>query len=447
MISPPADVPRVSDGVLRALFRVRREERGLLALAFSYFFFLLTSYYVLRPIRDEVGVTGGVDNLPWLFLGTLGATMAISPLFSSLVAKLPRRRFVAWSYRALALCLVFFFLLLRELPDDGQLWAGRVFFVWLSVFNVFAVSLFWAVMADIFRTGQARRLYGIIGAGGTLGGITGGLLTGWLAPWTGNPALLLISAAMLEIALQCMFALVRQASLHQAVQRDVDRITIGGSVWAGITAVLRSRYLLGICGFLLLPSLGSALLYFLQAKIVSAEIADRALRTAYFARIDVWVNVLTLIIQLGLTGRLFERLGIGLMLALLPTLSLVGFAMLGFAPVLAAVIAFQTMRRAMQFALTGPAREALYIPLSREEKYKAKNLIDTFVFRFGDQMGAWSYTGFTMLGFGISGIAFAAIPLSALWLLLALWLGRRNAVLRRSENPYRSEPILSAASE
>lgn len=421
--------PRHDDGLLHTLFSVRREERRPLLLAFLYFFCVLASYYVLRPIRDAMGVAGGVGNLPWLFLGTLSVTVLISPLFSRLVSRLPRRRFVAWAYRCLILCLLGFGLAIRYVPDAQQVWVGRVFFVWLSVFAVFAVSLFWAVMADVFQTRQARRLYGVIGAGGTLGGIAGGALTGWLVSHAGLLPLLLISALLLEAGLRAMYALVADVGSRVPEQRAAEQEIIGGSIWAGFTGVVRSPYLLAIALFMLLFTVGSAFLYLLQAQIVEREIVDRAARTVYFAQVDLWVNGLTLIVQLLLTGRLIQRVGVGAILALLPLLSVAGFLALAAAPLLSLVILMQVLRRTGNFALTGPAREVLYVPLSREEKYKAKNFIDTFVFRFGDQLGAWTYTGLAALGLSLGGIAFAAVPLSAAWLAVALWLGRRHARL------------------
>lgn len=173
--------------------------------------------------------------------------------------------------------------------------------------------------------------------------------------------------------------------------------------------------------------MGSAFLYFLQAEIVAREIADRAARTVYFAQVDLWVNGLTLLVQLGLTGGLIQRAGVGAVLALLPLLSIAGFLALAAAPLLSLVVLMQVLRRTGDFALSRPAREVLYVALSREEKYKAKNFIDTFAFRLGDQLGAWSYTGLAALGLGLGGIAFAAVPLSAAWLAVALWLGRRHA--------------------
>jgi AAA family ATP:ADP antiporter len=290
-------------------------------------------------------------------------------------------------------------------------------------------------MSDVFRTGQARRLYGLIAAGGTLGGLAGAAATGWLVGSVGTPPLLLLSALLLEIALHCMAALSARAAARGGEQARAESEVIGGGALAGFSGVVRSPYLLGIGGFMLLFTVGSTFLYFLQAQIVAAAIHDAAARTAYFARVDVWVNGLTLAIQLGFTGRLLSRLGVSVMLAVLPIVSMLGFALLGFAPVLVAVIAFQVIRRTGNFALTAPARETLYVPLAREQKYKAKNFIDTFVFRSGDQVGAWMHAGLLALGLGVGGIALVGVPLSAAWLVLALWLGRRNARLRAAAAP------------
>jgi len=420
--SVPAN-PRPS--VWQVLAGVRREERTVLALSALYFFLVMASYFILRPIRDQMGLAGGVENLPWLFTGTLLAMLVVNPLFSALVSRWPRRRFVAWSYRALMFCLLGFYVALVASPESRGIWIGRAFFVWVSVFNLFAVSLFWAVMADVFKSEASRRLYGVIAAGGTLGALVGGLLTASLVAGIGAPALLLVSLAMLELALWCMFAIDRRVKRDAfELQAPGDEI-IGGSASDGFRLALRSPYLLGMCGYMLLYTIGSTFLYFLQAQIVDASIDGRAAQTAYFAHVDIWVNALTLVLQLFLTGRLMARLGVGLTLAALPLISIIGFLGLGLMPVLAAVVVFTVARRVTNFAFSRPAREALFVPLSRGEKYKAKNLIDTVVYRIGDQLGAWTNGLLIWLGFGIGGIALTAVPLAALWLGLSLWLGRR----------------------
>ena len=421
--------------VLQVIAGIHRNERAVLALSALYFFLIMASYFILRPIRDQMGVAGGVRNLPWLFSGTLLAMLAVSPMFSALVSRWPRKRFVAWSYRALMLCLLAFYAALVGLPESSQVWIGRAFFIWVSVFNLFAVSVFWAVMADVFKSESSRRLYGVIAAGGTLGALAGGVVTTVLVEVLGAPALLLISLVMLELALWCMFALTRRSDSEvDATRPNRGSEIIGGSAIDGFKLAIRSPYLLGMCGYMLLYTIGSTFLYFLQAQIVDSSIDGRAAQTAYFANVDIWVNSLTLILQVFLTGRLMARIGVGLTLAALPLISIIGFAGLGLAPVLFAVVVFTVARRVTNFAFSRPAREALFVPLSRGEKYKAKNLIDTVVYRVGDQIGAWTNGVLIWLGLGIGGIAFSAVPLAAIWLVLSLWLGRKY-VLKQSGPP------------
>lgn len=412
--------------VIEALTLVRGDERVQLALAFVYFFCVLGSYYVLRPIRDAMGIAGGTDDLPWLFLGTLVLTLIISPIFSALVARMPRARFVTWSYRGLMLCLLGFFAVIGLTDESQQLWVGRVFYWWTSVYTVFAVSLFWAVMSDVFTPEQGRRLFAVVSAGGTLGGLVGAGLTSLIADRFGILPLLIVSALMLEIGLRAMRSLSARAAARSDTQQQREREIIGGSALAGFRLMVASPYLLGIAGFMTLYTIGSTFLYFLQADIVAAAVPDRAARSALFAQIDVWSNAATLLMQVFVSAHLLNRFGIAIALCVLPLLSTLGYLALGIAPVIGVVIAFQSLRRMGNFALTQPARENLYFPLPRETRYKAKNLIDTFMFRAGDQIGAWTHTGLGLLGLTASGISFVAAPISALWLLLAIWLGRAH---------------------
>lgn len=428
--------PTERPSVLQVLAGVHRDERTILALSALYFFLVMASYFILRPIRDQMGVAGGVRNLPWLFTGTLVAMLLVSPLFSAMVSRWQRRRFVTWSYRALMACLVFFYVALISLPEANQVWVGRAFFIWVSVFNLFAVSLFWAVMADVFKSESSRRLYGVIAAGGTLGALMGGVATSFLVEVLGAPSLLLISMVMLEVALWCMFAITRKRSDDSALASaaaSTGEEVIGGNAMDGFKLALRSPYLLGVSGYMLLYTIGSTFLYFLQAQIVDNTIDGRVAQTAYFANVDIWVNSLTLILQVFLTGRLMARVGVGLTLAALPLISIIGFIGLGLTPVLAAVVIFTVARRVTNFAFSRPAREALYVPLTRGEKYKAKNFIDTVVYRLGDQIGAWTNGVLIWLGMGIAGIAFTAVPLAAIWLGLSLWLGSRYRLKQASE--------------
>jgi AAA family ATP:ADP antiporter len=433
-VTEPAGTAR---RLLRRVADVREDEFRAVLWSGAYFFCLLAGYYILRPIRDEMGVAGGVRNLPWLYTGTLVTMLVLNPAFAALVARLPRLRFVSLTYRFFMLNLLAFFVLLRALPPESTLWVGRAFFVWVSVFNMFVVSIFWAFMADLFRTAQGKRLFGFIGLGGTLGGVIGAGITAVLAERVGPVQLLLVSVVLLECAVFCVRRLsacagdLRCGTPAEENGPPAER-PIGGSVLAGITHVARSPYLLGICAYMLLYTVNSTVLYFQQAEIVSQSFTDRAARTAVFARIDLAVNLLTILTQAFLTGRIIRWIGVGATLALLPALCMAGFAGLGFWPVLGLLVVFQVSRRAGNYAVARPARETLYTVVPREDKFKAKSFIDTFVYRAGDQIGAWSYAFLGWLGLAMTSIAFLTVPVAGLWLLIGLWLGRKQAELSRT---------------
>jgi ATP:ADP antiporter, AAA family len=437
MSAARADAPAGS--VVRLLQRVvdvRREEVAALLWSCAYFFFVLSSYFI-RPLREEMGVAGGVRNLQWLFTGTLVAMLLVHPPFAALVARLPRRTFVPLANRFFLANLGIFFILMRFLWETERIWVGRAFFIWTSVFNLFVVSVFWSVMTDSWATAQGKRLFGFIGFGGTAGSILGSSLTAVLAPRIGIVNLILVSAVLLELSTLAMLRLTRlsparAASPQNATSRlDPDTHVIGGSAFAGISHALRSPYLLGICGYMLLFTFGSTVLYFQQADIAQRTFTDPAIRTAFFARIDLAVNALTLLTQIFLTGRIVKVLGVPLTLTLLPGLSIIGFILLGGYPVIAVFVVFQVLRRAGEYAVARPTRELLYVILPREDKYKAKHFIDTFVYRAGDQLAAWSTAGITALGLSLAGMSFVAAPLAGLWLLIGLWLGRRQEARAR----------------
>jgi AAA family ATP:ADP antiporter len=318
---------------------------------------------------------------------------------------------------------------------DANIWVGRAFFIWTSVFNLFVVSVFWAFMVDVFSTDQSKRLFGFIAAAATLGGILGAGVTAGTVQLVGVPVLLLVAAALLEVGVQ---ASRRLGALTQAFNRpataraDDERAAdgaerpIGGGVLAGLTHALGSPYLLGIAGYMLLYTILSTFLYFQQAAIVDRSFADRAARTAYFARVDLLVNALTLGGQLFLTGRVMKRAGVAMTLTFVPTLTVVGFLILGMMPTVAIVVGFTVLRRAGNFVFARPTREVLFTVVSREDKYKAKNVLDTVVYRLGDQVGAWSSSLVTMAGLGPGAIAWAAVPLACAWVGNAWWLGRRQ---------------------
>jgi len=420
--------------LLRRLTAARPDETRALAWSWLYIFSILSSYYIIRPIRDEMGVASGVENLPWLFTGTLLAMIAVNPPFAALVRKMTRERFIPVAYRFFMANLLLFFLLLRFSTPEQNIWIGRVFFIWTSVFNLFVVSIFWALMVDVFNSEQGKRLFGFIAAGATLGGIVGSSLTAGLAEQVGPVYLPLVSAGLLEIA---VFGVRRLSHLSEAQRASPSaesaEAPVGGKVLAGLTHALRSPYLFNISVYMLLYAITSTFLYFEQAAVVGQSFSDRAARAAFFAKIDLAVNVLTLGTQLFLTERIIRILGTALTLTLLPGISAIGFAALGAAPTVAIVVAFQALRRAGNFAIARPAREVLFTVVPREDKYKAKSFIDTVVYRSGDQLGAWSYGLLSFLGMGLTGIAFVAVPLSVAWLLNGFWLGRRQEAMAANQ--------------
>lgn len=407
---------------LARLFPVNGSEVRAVLWAFLYIFTLLLAYYVLRPIRDELGVAGGVRQLPWLFTGTLLTMLVVSPLFSYAVKRYSRKTFITLSYRFFTANLGGFVLLLAFAPQEWQVWIGRAFFIWASVFNLFVVSVFWSAAVDVFNAEQSKRLFGLLSAGATLGGLAGSLATSFLVAPLGQVGLLCISMVLLEIALFCARNFLKTQRTLPA-QHEQDKV-IGGGLFDGMKHTFRSPYLLGIAGFILCYSLTSTILYFQQAEIASTAFADRAERTAFFAQIDVWVNGLTLLCQLFITGSVMKRLGLGITLLLLPLISLVGFAALSAYPILAVFVVVQVVRRTANFAFSRPAREVLFTAVSREDRYKSKNFIDTVVYRSGDQIGSWGYAGLLALGLSLSSIATLAVPFCAAWIGLCLWLGK-----------------------
>jgi ATP:ADP antiporter, AAA family len=405
------------------------EERPTL-LAATYFFFALASYFILRAVRDEAGVAAGTSGLPWLFTGTLITTLVMNPVYGTVVARLPVRRFIPIVYRVFIALLLGFAALIKYGPPVLEPYLGPAFWILTSIYSLFIPSVFWGFMADTFSPEQSKRLFGIISVGGTLGALVGSFLTARFAELVGIPVLMVMSVVLLECAVQTVRGFP-PSFRRETRERDAAQRSVGGSSLAGITHVLRSPYLLGICLYMLMFTIGSTVLYFQQAEIVGARYDDREARTAFLANIDTVVQSLTILAQLFVTGRVIRWAGVGLTLAIMPVLSFVGFTALGLWGTLAVFVVFQVMRRAGEYAFGRPAREILFTVVPPEDKYKAKNLIDTFVYRGGDQIGAWSYAGLNAIGMAVSTISLLAAPLSALWLTIAIWLGRRQLQLAR----------------
>ena len=414
--------------LLQRFFNIRREEVAPILVAAGYFFCVLTAIQVLRSARDAIGMRGGLDEVRWLFIGTAVVTLGVNPMFGWLVSRFRRLVFITATYAFFALSLVGFYTLITVAPAAVGEVSGRVFYVWFSVFNLFSTMVFWALMADRFTPEQSTRLYGAIAVGGTLGAIFGPWLATVLVKPLGTAAMLLVSAGFLLAAIGAARAVAwlqpGQRGGHAEESAAVNRAVIGGNAWAGIGAVLRSRYLLGISAYVLLMTILGTFLYFTRLAMVAALGDDTDLRTTVFAQIDLITQVTTLLLQLVVTGHIMKRFGVSVALMLLPLTASLGFIGLAAAGSFAVLILFQAAFTAMQRAVARPARETLFTVVSREDKYKSKAVTDTFVYRGGDVIGAWTEVGLRSLGLALVGLASVAVPLAAVWALLGLWLGR-----------------------
>ena len=406
----------------------RPAERRAAALAFAYFFALLASYYLLRPIREEMGIRGGVGALHWTFTATFAALLVAVPASSALFARVPRTRAVPLVYRFFLAHLVLF-----AVAFATRAWpvaVARAFFVWLSVFNLLVVAVFWSFMADLFTAEQGRRLFGRVAAGGSLGAIAGSAVAGLLVGAVGFAGVVALAAVLLEVAARCAVALSRApprgAAADTAPGRGDAGGPVGGTAWSGVAVVFRSSYLLALAAQLLLFTFGSTFLYFEQARIVAAAIPEPARRTVLFAAVDLAVNVGSFAVQAFASGPLAVAFGLAPALAAVPLLTGAGFVALAAAPSIWAVGAVQGLRRIGHYALERPARDVLFTVVPREQKYKSKPFIDTVVYRGGDALAAWTQSGLAALGLPGRELALAGVPLAVLALALGLWLARRE---------------------
>ena len=408
--------------MLKRFVNVKDEEVGAVLLSFVYFFTLMCGYAILRPLRDEMATAGGVRDVPWLFTATFVVMLVAVPVFSALVSRWPRRRVIPLVYRFFLLNLLAFFVVLK-LGVEREL-VGRVFFVWVSVYNLFVVSVFWSFMADLFETEQGRRLFGFIAAGGTVGMLVGPFLVKQLAQPLGATHLMLFTVVLLEGSARSVQALSRRAAIVQHRATATTEAPVGGGIFSGLRLLFSSPLLLALALQMLLYAATSTFLYNQRAHIVDAVASGANARTAAFANIDFWVQVLTLVLQTLVTGRLLPRFGLGPALAVAPLLTVLGFLGLAVVPSLLMLIGFQSLRGASHYAFERPGRELLFTGVDRETKYKSKGFIDTVVYRGSDSLSAWLYKGLDTLGLSVSGLALAAVPVAGLWLAVSLWLAR-----------------------
>ncbi|MDH7451523.1 MFS transporter [Luteimonas composti] len=414
---------------LRNLFNLRRGEQAPVLVAGLFFFCILTALMMLRPARDALGMERGIDSVRWLFIGTAVVTLLVNPLFGWLVSRLRRLHFITATYAFFALSLVGFWSLLVFAPGAVGARSGQVFYVWFSVFNLFVTMVFWALLADRFSSDQGKRLFALIAVGGTLGAIFGPWLASRLAEPLGTPALLLVAAAFLLLAVALAWLLVRirsDAAYARETPADArdSEVRIGGSAWGGFRALFSSPYLMGIAGYVLAMTIVATFIYFTRLQMVAAAESDLDARTGLLGNIDMWTQVAVLVLQLTLTGHIIRRFGLAVALAALPLATALGFIGLAVYGSFAVLILLEATNRAVQRGLTRPAREALFTVISREDKYKAKAFIDTFVYRAGDVVGAQTEGLLGRLGLALGGLVAVVVPLALVWAALGIWLGR-----------------------
>lgn len=439
--------------LISRLTNIRPNERRPLLLAFLAAFLMFTGYMMLRPVRETMGVTAGVRALPALFWATFVVTLLMQPLYGWALSQFSRRLVLPGIYLVIAFTMLAFHAWFHLEADHT--WIARAWFVWVSVFNLFITAALWSTMVDAFSREEASRLFGFVAGGLSLGGLAGPALAALLAKPIGTVNLLLIASAFFVAAAIVMWLLIR-SSRHIARDDSASESTMAAesdmlrvSTWDAFRQLLKSRYLLGIALFVMLLTFVTTVLYVEQQRIVGASIAGRDAQTTYFATVDFWVQAGALTLQFLLFPHLLRWFGFRNMLIAIPLLMALVFAGLAMAPSLVVITAAMMIRRIGEYGITRPCREILFIVVSPGEKYLAKNLIDTFVYRGGDAISASLHAGVVALAAGTAVAASAAgifgIAIALAWMILALWLAAAYA--RRGEKALIPNPANGAAFE
>ncbi len=426
-VTMPATTDATRTSLFDKLFSLERHEHAAVAWSFIYFFCVLSAYYILRPVRETMGVGSGTNTLPYLFMASFGVMLVATPVFGWIASRFTRKVFLPWVYGFFIINILIFWVVFAQRIDDGldHTWLGRTFFVWISVFNLFVVSVFWSFMADIYTREQGRRLFGLLSSGGSIGALLGGIATSLLVTKIGFQNLFPISAILLSFAIVCIRQL-RKWVAHEHLERpdgsaDTGKL-LGGKALSGITHAKDSRYFRAIIVASIIASLLGTALYFFRNELVATSIADTNLQTQFFSNINIASNFLTIIGQMFLVKYVVRRFGIGIALSIMPFLSVLCFVWVALDPVLLVVAYADVARRAAGFTFSKPATDMLYSVVTPEEKYKTKNFIETTVYRFGDVVGVWTIR--ILMGLGMSVVSLFMVPFALAWTVIALWLGR-----------------------
>jgi AAA family ATP:ADP antiporter len=420
--------PSVLTRAFKSLAVIEDFELKAVILSMLYFFFLFGSYSVVKPVRDAMGTVYGVKHLQELFTATFVASLVFAPLYAGLASRIRLATFLPWVYGFIAVSVLAFIALFRSTHDAQQLhWVAAAFYVWVSTFNMLIISVFWSFMADIFSRTQAKRLFGFVAAGGTIGGIVGPLLAKYLSESIGNNGLMVISAVGFLVTAVLVRLLAHEKAKLAAQGAETQKTTLdrklSGGLFDGFVLLLRSPYLLLLALFLLLMTWISTIVYFQLGDLITKAFVSADERTSAYATIELAVNSLAVVLQLFGTGRLIRRFGVGTGLLLNPVIMVIAFLAVLFSPVLMVLGAIQIIRRVAEYAVAKPTREMLFTVVDQESKYKAKNVIDTVVYRFGDLSSAW--VSHAVLPFGVVGLAIFGAIVSIIWFPVAFLLGKR----------------------
>jgi len=415
--------------VFDKILGIERHEYAAVAWSFAYFFCVLSSYYIIRPVREEMAIGSGANTIPYLWIGTFITMIFATSAFGWVASRYPRRTFLPWVYLFFISNILIFWVVFSQARGAGEdyVWLGRLFYVWVSIFNLFIVSVFWSFMADIYTREQGRRLFGFIASGGSIGAILGGLATSAMVTTIGFQNLLPMSASILLVAIICIGRLKDNAQLAGTSENGAtfeSNKPLGGSALAGLTHLFSSKYFLGIALLSVMASLLGTALYMFRAELIETAILNPDVRTQFFSNMNVAQNTIAVVGQMFLVKLVVTRYGVGRALSLFWFASILGFAILAMDPTLMAVAILDVVRRGLGFGFTKPSTDMLYSVVTPEEKYKTKNAIDTAVYRGGDVVGSWTIKLLSMLGMGMAAISVLLVPFAAISAAVALWLGR-----------------------
>ena len=430
LAAPPSALARL----LKTVAAVEAFEVKAVLLSMLYFLFLFGSYSVIKPVRDAMGTVYGVKHLQELFTVTLIASLVFSPLYAGLASRMKLSTFLPWVYGFVAATILVFYAMFVSGRYQDR-WIAAAFYVWVSTFNLLIISVFWTFMADIFSRAQAKRLFGFIAAGGTIGGIVGPAIATFLAKSVGNNGLMLIAAGGFVVTAVMVTLLAKEKEKLLAHGGEVQKTTLnhrlGGNPLDGFLLLFRSPYLLLLALFLLLMTWISTIVYFQLGDLITKAFESKEARTQAYATIDLTVNSLAVLVQLFGTGRIIQRFGVQTGLLLNPIIMVIAFLAVAFSPVLMILGGIQIVRRVAEYAVAKPTREMLFTVVDQESKYKAKNVIDTVIYRFGDFSSAW--VSAAVLPYGVTGLAVFGVITSVLWFPVAYVLGKRYESVRSGD--------------